>query len=263
MKIVIAIALLLAGILHAQVYGRPALLDGVGIEQHMGAAVPLDAPLTDEKGHTVTLRQYAGKAMILALVYYNCPSLCDLVLNGTVRAAKTLKFDAGDQYQIVAVSFDERENYPLARDKKAAYIKDYGRAGGSAGIHFLTGPSSSSRAIADAVGFHFTYDPMTNQFAHPSGIMILTGDGRIARYFYGIDYQSRDVKLGLMEASGGKIGSPIDAVQLFCFHYDPNNGKYGLLITRVLQLGGILTFGSLLTFMLIMFRRDARARHAV
>lgn len=263
MKTILLTGLLLIGVLRAQTYGRPAILRGVGIEQHMGAAVPLDVPLTDEAGRTVTLRRYAGKPMILALVYYSCPALCDLVLNGVVRAARTLNFTAGDQYQIVAVSFDERENFALARDKKVSYVRDYGRPGAANGIHFLTGPAPSSRAIADAVGFHFTYDPLSNQFAHPSAIMILTGDGRIARYFYGIDYQSRDVKLGLLDASGGKIGSPIDAVQLFCFHYDPANGKYGLVIVRVLQLGGLVTLAALLTFMLVSFRRDARAARVV
>jgi protein SCO1/2 len=252
-----------AGTLHAQVYGPPKILRNVGIEQHLGTAVPLDVPLTDEQGRSVTLRQFSGKPMILALVYYQCPSLCDLVLNGVTRAAKALKFTAGDQYQIVAVSFDPRENYPLARDKKVSYVRDYARPGTENGWHFLTAPEPSSRAIADSVGFHFTYDPVSNQFAHPSAIMILTGDGRIERYFYGIDYLARDVKLGLEDASNGKIGSPIDAVQLFCFHYDPSNGKYGLMIIRILQLGGLVTLGSLLTFMLVMFRRDARAGRAV
>jgi len=263
MKIAILAAIVFASVLHAQVYGRPAILRNVGIEQHMGAAVPLDDPFTDENGNMVTLRQYSGKPIILALVYYQCPSLCNMVLNGLVRAARALKFTAGDEYQIVTVSFDSRENYPLARDKKQSYIKDYGRPGSEAGWHFLTGTDASSRSLADAVGFHFTYDPISNQFAHPSAIMILTSDGRIARYFYGIDYPARDVRLGLLEASGGKIGSAIDAVQLFCFHYDPANGKYGLMIIRVLQLAGLATLGALLAFMLVMFRRDARARRAV
>ena len=264
MKALLTVLFLFAGVLlipllNAQTYGRTAILRNVGMEQHMGAIVPLDIPLTDEQGRTVTLRQYSGKPMILALVYYNCPALCDLVLNGVIRAVRDLKFTAGDQYQIVALSFDSRENYPLARDKKATYVKDYGRPGGDQGIHFLTASDASSRAVADAVGFHFTYDPISNQFAHPSAITILTGDGRIARYFYGIEYQPRDVKLGLLDASGGKIGSPIDAVQLFCFHYDPANGKYGLLIIRVLQLAGLATLGALLTFMLVNFLKDARA----
>jgi len=252
------VLLLPAVSLHAQVYGRPAVLRDVGMEQHMGAQAPLDDPFTDEHGQTVTLRQFTGKPMILALVYYQCPSLCDMVLNGILRSVKDLKFTAGDEYQVVAVSFDSRENYPLAQAKKAAYLKDYARAGAQNGWHFLTGPDGSSHALADAVGFHFKFDPVSNQFAHPSAVMILTPQGRVARYFYGIDYPVRDVKLGLIEASGGKIGSPIDAVQLFCFHYDPANGKYGLLIINVLRLAGLATIGALAAFMIVMFRRDAR-----
>ncbi|HEY4360021.1 MAG TPA: SCO family protein [Bryobacteraceae bacterium] len=245
--------------LRAQVYGRPAILKDVGIEQHMGAQVPLDVPFADEQGGAVTLRQFTGKPIVLALVYYQCPGLCDLVLNGIVRATRELKFTAGDEYQVVAVSFDARENYPLARDKKQTYVRDYGRAGAQQGWHFLTGADGSSRLLADTVGFHFTYDPVSNQFAHPSAIMILTPEGKVARYFYGIDYPVRDVKLGLIDASGGKIGSPIDAVQLFCFHYDPANGKYGLLIVRVLRLAGLATAGALALFILLMLRRDARS----
>ncbi len=255
---------LLAGILsaasvRAQVYGRPAVLRDVGVEQHMGAQVPLDDPFTDEQGQTVTLRQFTGKPTILALVYYQCPSLCDLVLNGIVRSVKDLKFTAGDEYQVVAVSLDSREIFPLEHAKNVDYVMDYGHLLSEYGLHFLTGPDGSSRALADAVGFHFKFDPVSNQFAHPSAIMILTPQGRIARYFYGIDYPARDIKLGLIDASGGKIGSPIDAVQLFCFHYDPANGKYGLLIVNVLRLAGLATMGALAAFMVVMFRRDARA----
>ena len=258
-----AAAFVFAGLLHAQVYGPPGILRDVGIEQHMGAAVPLDDPLFDEQGRTVSLRQYTGKPVILALVYYQCPSLCDVVLNSVMQAARGINFTAGNQYQIVAVSFDDRENYPLAAAKKEAYLKTYTRAGAGQGVHFLTGPEHSSRAIADAVGFHFRYDPVSNQFAHPSGIMILTPDGRIARYFYGIDYPARDVKLGLVDASGGKIGSPIDAVQLYCFHYNPANGKYGLVVMNVLRLAGLMTLVTLVTFMAVMFRRDFRASRTV
>ena len=263
MKSIIFALLLFTGIVRAQDYGRPAILRNVGIEQQMDASVPLDDPFTDEQGHIVTLRQYAGKPIILALVYYQCPSLCNMVLNGVLRAARAIQFAAGQDYQIIAVSFDARETYPLASEKKRSYVKDYARPEGDSGWHFLTGADSSSRALADAVGFHFTYDPVSNQFAHPSAIVMLTRECRVARYFYGIDYPARDVKLGLMDASGGKIGSPIDAVQLFCFHYDAGNGKYGLLISRVLQLAGLATLGALVTFMLIMFRRDFHPRRAV
>ena len=263
MNSVAVLFLIAAASLHAQVYGRPAILSDVGIEQRMGAQLPLDAPFLDEQGRPVTLRQYSGKPVILALVYYQCPSLCNLVLNGMVRAVSALRFTPGKEYEVVAVSFDPRENVPLARDKKLSYVKQTSRPGSEAGWHFLTGPEASSRALADAAGFRYRYDPTTNQYAHPSAILILTPEGRISRYFYGIDYPARDVKLGLVEASGGKIGSPVDAVQLFCFHYDPTQGKYGLVIINVLRLAGLGTAGALAVFMLLMFRRDAQARARV
>jgi protein SCO1/2 len=244
-------------------YGRPTILHNVGIEQKVGAQLPLDVPFTDDHGRAVTLREYTGKPIVLALVYYTCPSLCDLVLNGAVRSARALKFNAGDDFQVVAVSFDPRENYLVARDKKANYVKAYGREGTAGGFHFLTGSEPASKMLANAVGFHYAYDPTTNQYAHPSAIMIVTPEGRISRYFYGIDYPARDVKLGLMDATGGKIGSAIDQVQLFCFHYDPSTGKYGLLIMNVLRLGGIVTLLLLAGGVLVMFRRERASESKV
>jgi protein SCO1/2 len=252
------VLVLAAPALLAQTFGRPAVFQGVGIEQHMGAQIPLDATFADEQGQPVTLRKFAGKPVLLALVYYQCPSLCDLVLNATVRAAKGVAFKPGKDYEIVAVSFDPRENYILARDKKQSYMKQVARPDTEAGWHFLTGQERSVRELADAVGFHYRFDPDSNQFAHPSSVMILTPDGKISRYFYGIEYPAFDVRLGLIEASGGKIGSPVDAVQLFCFHYDPTRGKYGLVIINVLRLMGIATAGALAIFMIVMFRRDAK-----
>jgi len=167
-----------------------------------------------------------------------------------------LKTTAGEDYEIVAVSFDPRETPDLAVGKKAAYIKGYGRPDGDKGWHFLTGPETSSRQVADSVGFHYTLDPVSKQYAHASAIMVLTPEGRVARYFYGIDYPSRDVKLGLVEASGGRIGSPVDQVTLYCFHYDAATGKYGLAIMNVLRGAGLLTAGALATFMATMFWRD-------
>lgn len=240
-------------------YGRPALLRNVGIDQRMGAQLPLDVPFTDDQGRTVTLRDYTGKPIVLALVYYSCPSLCDLVLNGAVRSVRGLKLAAGEDFQVVAVSFDPRENYLLARDKKANYLNAYGRNGSADGFHFLTGTEASSRMLADAAGFHFAYDPTTNQYAHPSAIMIATAEGKISRYFYGVDYPARDVKLGLIDAAGGKIGSALDQVQLFCFHYDPSTGKYGLLIMNVLRLGGIVTLIVLGGVVWLMLRRERKA----
>jgi len=235
---------------------RPAVLRSVGIDQKMGAQVPIDLPFNDESGRPVTLRQYLGKPVILALVYYQCPSLCNMVLNGVLRSVKTLSMTAGDEYDIVAVSFDPRETVEMAAAKKAAYVKGYNRSGAEQGWHFLTGPEASSKSLADAVGFHFAYDAVTNQFAHGSAIMLLTPEGRVARYFYGIDYPARDVRLGLVEASDRRIGSTVDQVMLYCYHYDPANGKYGMVIMNVLRLAGVTTVAALATFMIVMFRRD-------
>jgi protein SCO1 len=268
----IPLTLLACGaLLPAQIYQPPAptqlssspLLKKVGIDQRMGAQVPLDLAFNDESGQLVTLRQYFGKPVILALVYYQCPSLCNMVLNGLVRSVKDFTLTAGADYDVVAVSFDPRETPEMARAKKQTYMKNYDRPGAEKGWHFLTGDEAASKALADSVGFRFVYDTMTNQYAHGSGIILLTPEGRTARYFFGIDYPARDVKLGLVEASNNHIGSAIDQVELYCFHYDPANGKYGLVIMNVLRLGGLLTLGLLAGFMIVMFRRDFRARHPV
>ena len=256
-------------ILQAQIYAPPQptqlssspLLKKVGITQKMGAQVPLDLEFNDESGQLVKLRQYFGKPVILALVYYQCPSLCNMVLNGLVRSVKSLTLNAGEDYDVVAVSFDPRETSEMARAKKETYLKEYNRPGAEKGWHFLTGDEAASKALADSVGFRFVYDTMTNQYAHGSGIILLTPEGRTTRYFFGIDYPVRDVRLGLVEASNDRIGSAVDQVELYCFHYDPATGKYGLVIMNVLRLGGLLTLGALAAFMIVMFRRDFRNRH--
>ncbi|MGD1092746.1 MAG: SCO family protein [Bryobacteraceae bacterium] len=256
---------LFAASLPAQIYTPPAptqlyttspLLRAVGINQKMGAQIPLDLPFVDESGRDVTLRQYFGKPVILALVYYQCPSLCNMVLNGIVHVAKDLPWSTGKEFDVIAVSFDPRETPEMARAKKQSYMKDYDRAGSEQGWHFLTGSEKSSVELANAVGFHFAYDAMTNQYAHPSAILILTPEGQVARYFYGINYPPRDVRLGLVEASQSHIASPVDQVLLYCYHYDPSSGKYGMVVMNVIRLGALLTLGTLVTFMLIMFRRD-------
>ncbi len=237
---------------------RPAVLRSVGIDQKMGAQVPLDLPFLNESGRAVTLRQYSGKPVILALVYYQCPSLCNMVLNGVLRSVKNLALSAGQDFEIVAVSFDPRETPEMAAAKKETYLKGYARTGAERGWHFLTGEEASSKGLADAVGFHYAYDSVTNQYAHGSAIMLLTPEGRVTKYFYGIDYPERDVRLGLVEASNRRIGTAIDQVMLYCYHYDPSNGKYGLVIMNVLRLAALLTVGALATFMIVMFRRDFR-----
>jgi protein SCO1/2 len=241
-----------------QLYTRAPLLGGVGIDQRMGAQVPLDASFDDESGNPVTLAQYLGKPAILALVYYECPSLCNMVLNGVLRSVKDLPLTAGQDYQIVAVSFDPRETSSIAAAKKRSYVQDYGRPDAENGWHFLTGPELSSKKLAAAVGFRYAYDSLNNQYAHGSAIMILTPDGRVAKYFYGINYPSRDVRLGLIEAANHRIGSPVDQVLLYCYHYDPATGKYGVVIMNVMRLGGLLTLGALASFMIVMLRRDRR-----
>jgi len=267
MNRLLAVFLAFAGLLPAQIYGPPQtqvyapsrLLQKVGINQKMGAQIPLDLPFVDESGQDVTLRQYFGKPVILALVYYQCPSLCNMVLNGVLRSIKQLDLIAGNEYEVVAVSFDPRETPEMAAAKKQTYLRDYTRPGAAQGWHFLTGQETSSKALADSVGFRYVYDALTNQYAHSSAIMILTPAGRIDRYFYGIEYPARDVRLGLVEASNERIGTPTDQVLLYCFHYDPATGKYALVVMNVLRLAGLLTVAVLATFMIVMFRRDFRA----
>jgi protein SCO1 len=264
-----AVLLACAGLAPAQIYGPPRtetyaparLLQKVGISQKMGAQVPLDLPFVDESGRDVTLRQYLRKPVVLALVYYQCPSLCNMVLNGILRSAKSMDLTAGHEYEVIAVSFDPRETPEMAAAKKKTYLKDYKRYGSEQGWHFLTGPETSSKALADAVGFHYVYDAMTNQYAHSSAIMVLTPAGRIARYFYGIDYPARDVRLGLVEASGERIGKPSDQILLYCFHYDPTTGKYALVVMNVLRLAALITLSVLVTFLIVMLRRDYRTAH--
>jgi protein SCO1 len=242
-----------------QVYAPSRLLQKVGINQKLDAQIPLNLPFTDESGQEVTLQEYfQKKPVILALVYYQCPSLCNMVLNGVLRSIKQLDMTAGNQYEVLAVSFDPRETPEMATAKKQNYLKDYKRPGAESGWHFLTGPETSSKALADSVGFRYVYDAMTNQYAHSSAIIVVTPAGRVARYFYGIEYPARDVRLALVEASSERIGTPTDQVLLYCFHYDPTTGKYALVVMNVLRLAGLITVAVLATFMIIMFRRDFR-----
>jgi protein SCO1/2 len=221
---------------------RPELLKDVGIDQKLNDEIPLDLKFRDEHGQTVELARYFGsKPVILTLVYYNCPMLCTQVLNGLDRTLKLLPMDIGKDFNVVTVSIDPTERPVLAEAKQAMYTGMYGRPGAAEGWHFLTGDEPEIKHLAQAVGFRYAYDAESKQFAHASVIMMLTPEGRLSRYFYGIEYPQRDVRLGLVEASQGKIGSAIDQVLLFCYHYDPHTGKYGLLISRVIQLAGVLT----------------------
>jgi len=261
---VIIIACLVTPLAHAQ--GLPAgsqtaALSQVGIDQKLDAQVPLDLQFVDESGKTVRLAQYFGKKpVVLSLVYYECPMLCTLVLNGMLHSFRTMSFNVGDQFEVVTVSFSPTETPALASAKKVGYLKKYGREGGAAGWHFLTGREDQIKRLADAVGFRYTYDPESGQYAHASGIMILTPKGRVARYFYGIEYAPRDLRLGLIEAADNRIGSPVDRVLLYCMHYDPLTGKYGLVIKNVLRLSGLTTVLLLGGFITVMLSRERAAR---
>jgi len=243
-----------------QVYAPARLLKSVGISQNIGTAVPLDAPFVDESGRDVFLRSYLDKPVILALVYYQCPSLCNMVLEGVLTSVDGLELKAGKDYEVVVVSFDPRETAEMAKAKKADYLAHHPKTS-AAGLHFLTGPETSSKALANTVGFRYAFDSLTNQYAHSSAIMILTPGGRVARYFYGIQYPPRDVRLGLIEASQEKLGSPTDQVLLYCFHYDPVTGKYAVVVMNVLRLGALITLGALGTFLVVMLLRDRRLAH--
>ena len=238
----------------------PAALQGVGIDQMLDAQIPLSLVFRDEAGRSVPLSNFfqARKPVILALVYYRCPMLCTQILTGLESCLKAVSFNPGHDFEVLSVSFDPKDTPEIAAAKKQMYLRRYGRANTANGWHFLTGDEANIKALTDAAGFHYKYDPKTDQFAHASGIMILTPEGRLSRYFYGVEYAPRDVRLGLVEASQNKIGTPVDQLLLFCFHYDPATGKYGALAMNLVRGAGaafILIGG---TFLLIVFRRDIK-----
>lgn len=242
---------------------RPAIVNDVRIDQKLDAQVPLDLAFRDESGAPVRFGDYFhGKPVVLALVYYKCPMLCTLVLNGLVRAMKPLGFEVGRDFEIVTVSFDPREGPDLAQIKKENYIKSYGRTEAVSGWHFLVGEAEPIRRLTDAVGFRYAYDEKSDQFAHASAIMVLTPEGKVSKYFYGIEYNTKDLRLGLVEASENRIGTRADELMLLCFHYDPTTGRYGLAITRILQGLGVMTILGLGSFILISVVRERRRRPA-
>lgn len=255
-----AIGVVPAGAHHTADHG-PALLRDIDFDQRLNARVPLDLAFRDEIGRPVRLADYFGhKPVILVLAYYECPMLCSLVLNGLLRSLRTLSFDVGDQFNVVTVSFDPIETSILAAAKKKSYIERYGRIGAADGWHFLTGEEGPIRQLADAVGFRYAYNAEKSQYAHATGIMVVTPQGRIARYLYGLEYPPRDLRLALVEASTNTIGSAVDHVLLYCYQYDPATGRYGVLIMNVIRLAGLATVLTLGTFMAVMFRLDRRNR---
>jgi protein SCO1 len=243
------------GIMSPPANMRPPGLKNVGIEQHLNDQIPPDLTFRDETGKSVRLADYFGrKPMILNLVYYQCPMLCGEVLSGLESALRVLKFDVGKEFDVLTVSFDPKETPEMAAAKKAEFLKRYGRAGAAEGWHFLTGPKASIDALTKAAGFDYEYDPKTGQFAHATAIMVLTPEGRIAQYYYGVEFAPKDLRLGLVQASQGKIGSVVDEVLLYCYHYNPDTGKYGAIISRILKIAAGATIFLLGTFLVVMFR---------
>jgi protein SCO1/2 len=240
---------------------RPVALRGVDLEQKLGTQVPLDLEFRDEAGRTVRLKEYFGRRpVILSLVYYSCEDLCPLVLEGLVRSLRPLAFNISDQFDVVTLSFDSRDTPALAAAKKSDAVKQYSRPGAGDGWHFLTGDEAAIRRLTEAVGFRYNYESDKGRFGHAAGLILLTPAGKVARYFYGIEFSPRDLRLGLIEASANKIGSPIDQLLLFCYHYDPATGKYSLLITNIIRLAAAATVLALATFIVLMLRRDRSRR---
>jgi protein SCO1/2 len=245
------------GILSPPANVRPPGLKNVGIEQHLNEQIPPGLTFRDETGKAVQLGDYFGKKpMILNLVYYQCPMLCGEVLSGLESALRVLKFDVGKEFDVLTVSFDPKETPEIAAEKKAEYLKRYQRPGAAEGWHFLTGPPTSIDALTKAAGFQYQYDPKSGQFAHATAIMVLTPDGKIAQYYYGVEFAPKDLRLGLIQASENKIGTVVDQVLLYCYHYNPDTGKYGAIISRVLQLAAGATVLILGTFLVVMFRMN-------
>jgi protein SCO1/2 len=236
----------------------PAALKDVGIDQKLNAQIDPNLQFVDETGKIVRLGDYFGKRpMVLTLVYLDCPMLCTLVLNDLDRTMTALPqtFNCGEQFDVLTISFDPKETFDLAAKKKASYIRSYGRAHGADGWHFLTGDQDSIKKLTDTVGFRYTWDPKYKQFIHASGIMVLTPDGKVSKYFYGVEYTGQDLRLALTEAAGGKISAPVEQVLLYCFQYDPATGKYTLVVVKALQIAAVLTMALFGTFWFVMYRR--------
>lgn len=239
---------------------RPPGLKNVGIQQNLNQQVPADLVFTDDLGRKVRLGNYYGKKpLILNLVYFTCPMLCGEELSGLESALRVLKFDVGKEFDVITVSFDPKDTPEAAAQKKEQILRRYKRPGAEQGWHFLVGQQDSIDAIAKAVGFQYEYDAKTEQFAHTTAIMVLTPEGKISQYYYGIDYPPKDLRLGLVEASQNKIGNVVDELLLYCYHYDPEKGKYSATVLRVLRVMGVATMLCLGTFLFVMIRRGPRA----
>jgi protein SCO1/2 len=237
----------------------PAPLREIGFDQNLDQRVPLDTLLVDEAGRAVHLGDFFGRRpVVLVFAYYDCPMLCTQVVNGLVSALGVLSLEPGKDFEIVTVSFDPRDTPAAATTKKAVYLDRYKRRGAAAAWHFLTGGPASIARLTRAAGFRYVWDEQTKQFAHPTGVIVLTPDGRLARYLFGIEYGPRDLRLALVEASEGRVGTPVDALLLYCYHYDPMTGRYGLVIMRAIRIAGAATVLALGTLITVMLRREKR-----
>jgi protein SCO1/2 len=248
----------------ARAAGLPPQLKDVGFDQRLGERVPLDLAFRDHEGEPVRLADYfrAGKPVLLSLVYYECPMLCDLTLSGLAQSLKPLELTAGRDFELVTVSFDPGEGPAEAAGARSRYVPRYGRAEAWEGWHFLTGEPAAIDALAEAVGFRYQYDPERDEYAHAAGLVMLTPDGEVSRYFFGTDHPAKDLRLGLVETADEKIGSPIDQILLYCYHYDPALGRYSAATMNLLRAGGALTVLLLGGFVVIMLRRERRAAAA-
>jgi len=237
----------------------PTPLREIGFDQNLGKQVPLDTEFTDESGRTVKLGDYFGKRpVVMVFAYYDCPMLCTMVINGLASALDVLSLEPGKDFEIVTVSFDPRDTPATATAKKAGYILRYKKPNASAAWHFLTGRQPEIDRLTKAAGFRYAWDADTKQFAHPTGVIVLTPDGRLARYLFGIEYGPRDLRYAIVEASGGKVGTAVDSLLLYCYHYDPTTGRYGLGIMRAIRIGGAGTVLALGAFIVVMVRREKR-----
>ena len=241
----------------------PEILQHVGIDQNIGVSLPLDLEFNDETGTPVELGSYFGeKPVILTLVYYDCPMLCTEVLNGLNRSLAPLGYSIGEEFEVVTVSFDPRETPQLASQKKAVYTQRYGRPGTREGWHFLTGDAPAIDRLTETVGFNYVYDEAEGQFVHGSAIMIVSPQGTVSHYFFGIEYPSEDIRLAIIESSEEKLGNVFDQIMLYCFNYDPEQGRYGVAIMNAMRVAGLITLVGMGSFMIIMFKRDRRRKRA-
>jgi protein SCO1/2 len=245
----------------------PPKIEHVTFSQRLGERLPLDARLTDETGREVMLGEYFGKnrPVVLTFVYYQCPMLCPLVMNGISSALKVVPFMPGTDFDVVLVSFDSRDTPAAANAKKRAHLQHWAVPETADGWHFLTGTEQEIRRVTDAAGFTYEWDEETQQFAHVSGLLVATPDGRLSRYFYGVEFSPKDLRLALVDSGQGRLGSVVDELLLYCFHYDPSSGKYGAVFMNIMRLGGVLTVGLIVGFMVLMRLRESRGvaeRHA-